>query len=72
MIITREIVQQAVRATTGRGNRLANEYRLANWLRDEGYHFSMGELREMLGTSADDIDPEIRRGINGTLERMGQ
>lgn len=71
MTISREAVQQAISATTGRGNRLINEYRLANWLRSEGYHFSMPELRELLGTPGDQIDSEIRRGISGTLERLG-
>jgi hypothetical protein len=72
MRITREAIQQTKALMTISGDKTINEYRLASRLRDLGYFFTMPELRKLLGMGADDIDPEIRRGINGTLERMGQ
>lgn len=70
-MIERKDVQLAISLTTGRGNKTVNEYRLAMWLREQGYQFDMSDLRELLGAPGDQIDDEVRRGINGTLERMG-
>ena len=71
MRITRESIQQTIARATVRGDKTINEYRLAGLLRDQGYFFTMPELRELLGVDPNQIDDEIRRGINGTLERMG-
>ena len=70
-MIERKDVQLAISLTTGRGDRIINEYRIAMWLKSQGYLFDMSDLRELLGVAGNQVDAEIARGISGTLERLG-
>lgn len=69
-------IELAKRLTTGPGDMLANQYRMASWLCSQrlGWWSSdaMLEVKEALGISPSQIDDEVADGIGGLLAADGR
>ena len=61
-----DIIDLAIKITT-QGDDTPNVYRIAAWLNGQGYFVFVPEIREALGMSGNQIDPEIVSGIGNIL-----